>query len=143
LAECIRDVIIKKLHSIVIAASDYGSGFVQVIHVILRKVLQLYQPASPSTGTIGSIELEHTVSSAVFADSILHGLIFLHGGFGKLQAECKRLFDISVGLRDHVLHIFFTERFCFNSIIREPFFHLHYAVWIIDTGKVLHLQYEC
>ena len=43
--------------------------------MVLRKVLQLDQSACPPAGAVGSVELKHTMSSAVFADSILHGLV--------------------------------------------------------------------
>ncbi len=76
LAECIWDVIIKKLHSIVIAASDDGSGFSQVIHVILRKVLQLDQSACPSARAVGSIELEHTPVITFVGIVTLFAMIF-------------------------------------------------------------------
>ena len=73
--------------------------------MVLREVLQLYQAAGPSTGAVGSIELEHAVSPAVHADGVLHGLIFLHGRFRELLAEHERIQDIlAVGGIDQFLH---------------------------------------
>ena len=55
--------------------------------MVLGEVLQLDQPAGPSARTVGTVKLEHAVSSAVSADCVLYCLIFLHGGFCKLLSE--------------------------------------------------------
>lgn len=57
--------------------------------------MQLDESTSPTTGAIGSIELEHTVSTLILAYGILHCLIFLHRRFGKLESKLKCISNIA------------------------------------------------
>ena len=78
------------------------------------------------------------MGSAVPADSILHSLVFLHGGFCQLQAELKCFFHLTVSIINQLSNILLSERFCFYTVLREPGFHLHHAVRVLYTGDILH-----
>ena len=104
------------------------------------------QAAGPSAGTVGTVELEHAVSPAVSADRILHGLILLHRGFGKLQAELQRFYNVTVSVTVRVLDklsdILLSEGIHLHTMIREPLLHLNNAVWVIKICDILHGQHE-
>ena len=135
LGEGIRDVAVEKLHGFIIPRADQGSGLGEIRHVVLGKVLQLDQAAGPSAGAIGTVELEHAVSASVRAHGILHGLVFLDGGLGKLQTEAQGIGDISVCVvwrfLDEPGNFLFAERVHFQSLGGEPVFHLGHAVGVV------------
>ena len=102
LRERVRDVVVKKVHGIVISGTDKGAGFCEIRDVVLRKVLQLDQTAGPSAGTIGTVELKHTVNTSVRAHDVLHGLIFSDGGFRKLETEFQGFCNITIHIANGI-----------------------------------------
>ena len=91
--------------------------------MVLREVLQLDEPACPAAGAVGSIELKHPSGSAVFTGGVLHSLVFLYGGFGKLLSESEGLPDIILifgcGFKQG-FDSFFVERVCFDALCLQP-----------------------
>ena len=45
------------------------------------------------------------MGSVILADSILHGLVFLHGWFCQPKAEPKRFFHLTVSIADQLCYI--------------------------------------
>lgn len=71
-------------------------------------------------------------------DNYLDSLVFLYGGFCKLESEFQCDGYITISIFYHSSHVFFAEGFSFNTMIREPLFHLNYGVWIIEVSDILH-----
>lgn len=82
------------------------------------------------------------MSSAVFANSILHCLVFLYRGFGKLESQLKCFADIAIGLFNKTGNILLTKGFYFDTVIREPLLHLNHAVWIIQVNGQIVYSYR-
>ncbi len=110
--------------------------------MVLGEVLQLNEPARPSARAAGTVELEHAVCPSVFADGVLHCLVFLHGRFGKLEAELQGFFQFIRGIRDEPCDIFFAEGFCLHAVVCEPLFHLYHTVGIFQVGDAFHGFHE-
>ena len=107
--------------------------------MVLGEVLQLDQPAGPSARTVGTVKLEHAVSSAVSADCVLYCLIFLHGGFCKLLSEHESGLDsLVIRIMDQFFDGFFVKDICFHAVLGEPFFHFLDTVWIFEPCNCLH-----
>ena len=86
------------------------------------------------------------MSASVRAHGILHGLVFLDGGLGKLQTEAQGIGDISVCVvwrfLDELGDFLFAEGFHFQSLIGEPVLHLGHTVGVIQAGEALHGGHE-
>ena len=138
LGEHIRDGIVQGVQRIIVSNAHQIACLLQVRHVILRKILQLNQPARKSSCPIGSVEHEHAVCTPVFADAVLHGLIFLHGAFCKLPAEEKRLSKLIGSVLQQGGHFLFAKRFDLHAMLGKPSLHLGDGVWILKGCKRVH-----
>ena len=82
------------------------------------------------------------MSPAVIADSVLHRLIFLHGRFGKLQAEFEGFrnvtVSVTVGVFDKLSNFFLSEGLHLYALSREPLLHLSHAVRVVKVRDILH-----
>ena len=76
---------VEKVQCFIVSDLHQFPGLVQILHVVLRQVLQLDEPACPSAAPVGAVELKHAPAATILTDSILHGLVFLHAAFGGLQ----------------------------------------------------------
>ena len=74
-----------------------------------------------------TVSYTHLVSSTIFTYCILHSLVFLYGGFCKLESEFQCGGYGTISIFYHSSHVFLTKGFCFNTMIREPLFHLNYG----------------
>lgn len=74
LRQSIRDIIVKHIQSIIIAAPYKTSRFSQIGHMVLRKVLQLHQSSGKAACSVGSVELEHPSDTVVGTHRVLHCL---------------------------------------------------------------------
>lgn len=68
----------------------------------------------------------------------INSLVFFYGGFCKLESEFQCGSYITISIFYHSSHILLTKGSCFNTMIREPLFHLNYGVWIIEVRDFLH-----
>ena len=108
--------------------------------MVLREVLQLYEPSRPTAAAICAVELKHSVRTAVSADSVLHSLIFLDGGFRKLLTEFQDFRKLRWSGFQQFRNRFLSKRVCFKSVFRKPLFHLLNGVRIVKRGKRLHFR---
>ena len=107
--------------------------------MVLRQILQLHDAASPASGTIGTVELEHPTDPAVIAYSVFHRLVFFDRAFGKLLTKGKYLGKALRGIFHEFCHSLFAEGLSLHSVLSKPGFHLDDTVWIFQIGHVLHL----
>ena len=84
LRQRIRDIVIQKFQGIVVSASDKCPGIGKVRHMILRKILHLDDASGKSSGSVGTVILEHSSCPGILANRCLHSGVFLHTALGKL-----------------------------------------------------------
>ena len=106
--------------------------------MVLGQILHLNDAACPSSGAIGTIELEHTPGAAIGANSSLHCLVFLHRGFGKLLTQGQNSLQFWGRGLQHFSHGFFAQGIRFQAIIRKPLLHLLDGVGVVQGGQFLH-----
>ena len=106
--------------------------------MVLRKVLQLNEPAGKAPGPVRAVELEHSTASSVGAGGVLHCLILFDGRFGKLLTEQERLGDVTVRFADKSRHGLFAERIGLHAVVRQPRLHLRHGVGIVEFGQFPH-----
>ena len=61
----------------------------------------------------------------------LHRLIFLYGGFGKLSSELQNGLKMWWSGFDKLCYHLLSKTVSFETVVREPLFHLLDGVWII------------
>ena len=106
--------------------------------MILRKILQLNEPAGEAPGPVRAVELEHPSASAVGAGRVLHCLILFDGRFGKLLTEQERLRDIAVRFANQRRHSLFAECVGLHAVVRQPGLHLRHGVGVVEFGQFPH-----
>lgn len=65
LCQDIWNGIVQHTDSVIIACAYQRSGLIQVRKLVSHEILDLYEPASPSSGSIGSVELQQAVDAPV------------------------------------------------------------------------------
>ena len=78
LRERVRNIFVKHVQGIEITVSYKRPCIGEILHVILRQILQLHEPSGKAAGTVGTVELEHPSAPVIPAGGILHGLILFH-----------------------------------------------------------------
>ena len=92
LGQHVRHGAVPLLNSFVIAVLYTFSSLSQLLHVVLRQVLQLHVASSPATGTVGSIELERAAHTPVRTGGVTYGDILFHAGLGQLLPQNEHFF---------------------------------------------------
>ena len=78
LRERIRDILIEHGEGIKIPGFHQLPCLCQIRDMVLRKVLQLYNAPAVPAGPVSTVELKHSVRTAVRTHRILHCLVFLN-----------------------------------------------------------------
>ena len=107
--------------------------------MVLGQVLHLNEPACPSPGTVGTVKLKHPSGSAVRTHSVLHCLVFLDRGFGKLLTENKGISEFRRRGLQHFVYCLFAEGIRFQTIVGKPRPHLCYRVGVFQFGDAAHI----
>lgn len=108
-------------------------------HVVLRQVLQLNQSARPAAASVRTIKLKHPSCPAIRAYGVLHGLVLLHGGLGKLPAQLQHLGKLRRCGFQKFLHSFLIQAVHLKTVLCEPLLHLLDGVRVFQGGKLPHL----
>ena len=108
-------------------------------HVVLRQVLQLNQPARPAAAAVCAVKLEHPPRPSVRAYGVLHGLVLLYGGLGKLPAQLQHLSKLRRRSFQQFLHSLLVQGVHLKAMLCKPFLHLLDGVWVLQGGELLHL----
>ena len=100
--------------------------------MVLREVLQLYEPPRPPTAAVCAVELKHSVSTTVRAGSVFHRLIFLYRGFRKLLTEFQHLRKLLRSGFQYRRDFLFSKAVHLQAVLREPLFHLLNGIRVIE-----------
>ena len=92
--------------------------------MVLREILHLNDAACPASGTVGSVELEHTSCPAIGADGGLHRLILFNAGFRKLLAQGQYLLQLRRCCLQKLRHSLFAQGIGLHAVVRKPLLHL-------------------
>lgn len=139
LAECVRDILVDHLHSLIVAGLHKRPRSIQVRQMVLRQILKLDEPSGPAACAIRAVEHEHAASTAIGTYGALHGLVFLHAGFRKLLPELQHFSEFRWRGFEQGCHCFFAEAVDLHAVVGEPLLHLLDAVRILQIRNRLHL----
>ncbi len=137
LRERIRDILIKHGNGIKIPGFYQFPCLRQVRDMVLRQILKLNNAPAIPTGPVGAVECKHPVSPAVRAHRILHRLVFLHGGSGKLLPERQHGLQRLRRILQKPRHRFFVKGVRLHPVLRKPLFHLLHGVWVLQFRQLL------
>ena len=105
--------------------------------MVLGEILRLHQMPSPSSGTAGAVKLKETMNPPVSAQAARHGLIFLYAGLAQFQPKVQQLGDDALRVLCLFLYELLGEAFHRHILIRQPYFQLIDAAWILQSGQFL------
>ena len=97
------------------------------------------QPARPAAAAVGSVKLEHPPCPAIRAYGVLHGLVLLYRGFGKLPAQFQYLGKLRRRSFQKFLHGLLVQGVHLKAVLCEPLLHLLDGVRVFQSGKLPHL----
>ena len=97
------------------------------------------QPARPAAAAVSSVKLEHPSCPAIRAYSVLHGLVLLHRGLGKLPAQLQYLGEFRRRSFQKFLHGLLVQGVHLKAMLCKPLLHLLDGVRVFQGGKLLHL----
>ena len=110
--------VVEDVEGFEIASSDKRADIFQMLHVILRKILELDVLAGKSPGAVRTVKSECSSGTMVCTGNILHGDVLLHGGLGKLLPQGQNLGKFRRRILQKFQHSFFVERIRLRSMLR-------------------------
>ena len=87
LRQCIRNIIIEKLHCIIVAAFEQFPCLRQIFNMVLGQVLKLYIPPCETTAAACTVKLKCASRPVIRTSDSLHCRILLNRAFRKLLPE--------------------------------------------------------
>ena len=132
------DGVIQHVQHLIVASLHKIPRLPQILHVVLREILQLDQASGPAATAVGSVKLEHSVAASVSADRVLHRLVFADGALGELQSQGQHFREVLRRGFDHGGDVFLPEGVHLHAVLCEVALHLNNRARIREPCLFLH-----